>query len=70
MRRMTVFKTESGALIYAKCHDFDKGIITHYTTDEKFRLYHYLRKETPSVCILFDTRQELEASLAREKYKV
>jgi hypothetical protein len=68
-KRFTVFMSH-GALIYAKCHDFDQGIITHYTTDEKFLLYHFLRKEIPSICILYDTRRDLEKELSRFNYHV
>jgi len=64
--KVSAFMTQTGALIYVKCCKKDQ--IIHLTTDTKFLLYHHIRKEIPNKCILFDTRRDLEASLAKQNY--
>ena len=64
--KMSAFMTQTGALIYVKCRK--KNQVIHFTTDAKFLLYHYIREEMPSKCILFDTRRDLEANLAKQNY--
>lgn len=67
--KVSVFMTPTRALLYVK-QEQDDGSITHLVTDEKFLLYHYLRKETPNTCVLFDTRKELEEKLAKLNYRI
>lgn len=65
---MKSFITTTGALIYVQCRDGPQ--VTDMTTDEKFRLYHYIRKEIPNLVILFDTKRDLVAELEKQNYFV
>ena len=67
--KVSVFMTPTKALLYVKQLQND-GKIVHLVTDEKFRLYHYVRKEVPDLCVLFDTRREIENNLRQLNYYI
>lgn len=67
--KVSVFMTPTRALLYVKQVQ-DDGSITHLVTDEKFLLYKYIRKEVPKLCVLFDTRKEIEERLAKLNYRI
>lgn len=66
--KVTTFISPSGSLIYVRVTQ--GKTIKHLTTDEKFLLYRYIRKEIPNLCVLFDTKRELVQNLADQNYHI
>ena len=66
MKDLSVFKTRTDALIYARLIEYEG--VTHFTTDNHFDLYVKIRKEIPKIVIICDTRKELVSKLEAINY--